>query len=312
MLQVNTEEQNNCLDCGTPLTGEYCRKCGQKKIRPYKSFPYLLKELLGSYFNFDSSLLHTLKLLIIRPGFLTAEYAAGKRTRYIHPIRLYVFTSLIFFIAFIPLTQRSEFNTSVTMASSADSAIAAIDTINLLDSIFLFNTSYPLKDSKEAMQDYLDSLPADEQPGYLTKAMLFKTVELDNKPMEEVNKEFIGAFLQNIPKMLFFLLPVYALLLKLFYWRKKHYLEEHLVFTLHLHVFLFILILFLLLLAMLSNWFWLLLVVIGLWYMIQSQRLVFRQKKRWIVLKTFLILICYSLLISLMSVINVVYSFLTY
>ena len=313
MLQVNSDTQNLCLNCGTPLQGEFCHVCGQKRIRPYKSFPYLLKELLGSYFNFDSALVDTLKLLITRPGFLTTEYAAGKRIQYIHPIRLYVFTSLIFFIVFIPVTESRNLNGSVSIATSnGESLPGVVDSISLSDSIFLFNTSYPLRDTREAMQAYLDSLPDGQRPGYMAKAFLFKTIELNNKPMEDVNREFVSAFLKNLPKMLFFLLPIYALLLNAFYWRRQLYLEEHLVYTLHLHIFLFILILILLFLALISGWFWLLLVFIGFAYMLQSQRVVFRQKKRWILLKTVLILMCYALVISIVSILNVVYSFLTY
>ena len=38
--------------------------------------------------------------LIIRPGFLTAEYLLGRRVRYIPPLRLYIFISIIFFLIF--------------------------------------------------------------------------------------------------------------------------------------------------------------------------------------------------------------------
>nr|WP_255578221.1 DUF3667 domain-containing protein [Chitinophaga sp. sic0106] len=40
----------------------------------------------------------TLKYLMIRPGFLTREYMAGRRVRYVNPIKLYVFVSFVFFL----------------------------------------------------------------------------------------------------------------------------------------------------------------------------------------------------------------------
>jgi hypothetical protein len=47
-----------------------------------------------------------------------------------------------------------------------------------------------------------------------------------------------------IPRVLFLLLPLYALLLALFYWRqrKKFYLVDHLIFSLSVHTFLFVML----------------------------------------------------------------------
>ena len=47
-----------------------------------------------------------------------------------------------------------------------------------------------------------------------------------------------------IPRVLFLLLPLYALLLALFYWRqrKKFYFVDHLIFSLSVHTFLFVLL----------------------------------------------------------------------
>src|SRR5258708_16144972 len=43
-----------------------------------------------------------------KPGFLSAEYMAGRRATYLNPIRMYVFTSAIFFLIFFSLKRPSE------------------------------------------------------------------------------------------------------------------------------------------------------------------------------------------------------------
>jgi len=43
------------------------------------------------------------------------------------------------------------------------------------------------------------------------------------------------AMIEELPKVMFLLLPVYALLLKLIYIRRKRYYIEHFVFALHVH-----------------------------------------------------------------------------
>jgi hypothetical protein len=43
-----------------------------------------------------------------RPGFLSREYMKGRRASYLHPIKMYVFTSAIFFLLFFSVFTNSE------------------------------------------------------------------------------------------------------------------------------------------------------------------------------------------------------------
>src|ERR1700737_67510 len=56
----------HCENCGAQLSGKFCA---------------------------------TLALLIVKPWRLTNDFLAGKRVRYVHPLRLYLLASILFFFA---------------------------------------------------------------------------------------------------------------------------------------------------------------------------------------------------------------------
>ena len=90
-------ERKLCKNCNSELVGLYCSECGQKNIENF-TFTELVKDFFDNIFSLDSRLFQTLKFLIIRPGFLTNEYWSGKRITYLPPFRLYLLTSILFFI----------------------------------------------------------------------------------------------------------------------------------------------------------------------------------------------------------------------
>lgn len=66
----------------------------------------MFHDFLGHYFTFDSKFFHSIVPLVIKPGFLSREYAKGRRVSYILPLRLYIFTTFIFFSC-LPSIQKS-------------------------------------------------------------------------------------------------------------------------------------------------------------------------------------------------------------
>src|SRR6266853_198645 len=89
----------HCENCGAPLTGHYCAQCGQAAIDYRRSFRHVIVDVLDSFLNWDSKFFATLGLLIVKPWQLTNEFLAGKRVRYLHPLRLYLLASILFFFA---------------------------------------------------------------------------------------------------------------------------------------------------------------------------------------------------------------------
>lgn len=93
-----------CTNCGTELTGIYCHKCGQKKIeikdRSVKAF---VIHFFEEFFTFDSKFFRSMKYLIFRPGYLTHEYISGRFVRYVTPLKMYLFTSIIVFFILLKI-----------------------------------------------------------------------------------------------------------------------------------------------------------------------------------------------------------------
>ena len=90
----------SCPNCDHLLSTDhkFCPACGQQRIEATDSFNKLVGSFLGDYFTFDSKILGSLKPLLFNPGRLTKEYIVGRRVRYISPLRMYIFISLIFFL----------------------------------------------------------------------------------------------------------------------------------------------------------------------------------------------------------------------
>lgn len=88
-----------CENCGAQLEGHWCGKCGQPAIDYRRSFRHVIADLLNEFLNWDSKFFATIVLLLVRPWKLTNDFLAGHRVRYVHPLRLYLLASILFFFA---------------------------------------------------------------------------------------------------------------------------------------------------------------------------------------------------------------------
>src|SRR5881227_3067041 len=88
-----------CENCGAELQGHWCAHCGQPAIDYRRSFRHVIADLLDEFLNWDSKVFATIGLLLVRPWKLTNQFLAGHRVRYVHPLRLYLLASILFFFA---------------------------------------------------------------------------------------------------------------------------------------------------------------------------------------------------------------------
>ena len=103
MSHSKERSEKNCLNCGETVQGRYCQACGQENIEPKESLWGLVSHFFQDITHFDGKFFSTGRLLLTRPGFLPKEYISGRRASYLHPIRMYVFTSALFFLIFYSL-----------------------------------------------------------------------------------------------------------------------------------------------------------------------------------------------------------------
>ena len=95
-----------CLNCNYEVKTEnkYCPNCGQENADKRISLKLLLKDSFETAFNFESRFFQTIPYFLFFPGKLTNEFLAGKRVRYMHPFKIYLLSSLLFFFVAIQLS----------------------------------------------------------------------------------------------------------------------------------------------------------------------------------------------------------------
>lgn len=283
-------KERNCLNCGTQVAGRYCQNCGQENIVPRQNFWGLTKHFIYDIFHFDGKFFETLKFLFFRPGFVPKEYVQGKRMRYLDPIRMYLFTSAVFFLVFIPLSTMDQIGDDETRIMHRNERLEYAsglykefnrtgDSITRRKLDFLLDTSYSIILKKPFGGPYGDTVfpinfdgrnyemaPEKLKPD---TAMFSAPNKLLRNSLQQRYREFkteyggdvdifildlINAFLKKLPYILFLSLPFFALILKLIYIRRKQfYYSDHAVFTLYHYIFTFILMLLCFLLSELNN-----------------------------------------------------------
>jgi hypothetical protein len=268
-----------CLNCRADLVGRFCHICGQENLEPKETVWQLVTHFLNDITHFDGSFFNTTKFLIQKPGFLSREYITGKRARYLHPIRMYVFTSAFFFLVFFTLFRFNEFNLNpkgprikyIQQAKAAalkdartktdSSAIeeafgyaerGTIATIPLVaDSLkngfrtgITFSKNYKSKTEYDSVQQHL---PSKDRDGWFSRLINLKSIELKDKYAGDINRlagDLVDHLMHTFPYLLFVTLPLYGLILKLLYIRRKQFFYvDHGIFLTHLYIFTFLLLL---------------------------------------------------------------------
>ncbi len=277
MSHNRERKEQNCLNCNTEVYGRFCHVCGQENIETKESFWSLTKHFVYDVLHFDGQFFYTLKYLFARPGFVARQYAEGKRVSYLHPIRMYLFTSAVFFLFFFSVNKvhiGEDVPTTLTNNERLELADAWQRKLskNPGDSIlrqriaFLKDTTKKLnKDSinprregvnitfgnksYHSLHDYdstQNSLAGSEKDGWFRKRLNRQIIKVSEKygTSKEGVSTLLETLLHKLPYLLFLSLPFFALILKLLYIRSKNfYYSDHAVFTLYHYIFTFILLL---------------------------------------------------------------------
>lgn len=247
----------DCLNCGLTLDEiyNYCPRCGQENNQRMVSFGELVKDFFVNYFSFDTKFVRSIKPFLIQPGELTKLFIAGKRSSYVNPLRLYIIVSVIFFflstlyikesVTFVSESNGDEIEMNLSDAMDDGGG----DTTRAIVSGFQ-NIKDVLEDESLTDQQAMDSLSnmgGIKMDSTFVGGIFFSQMRKVARQDLEI---FLAYVMQNMPVMMFLLLPVYALLLKLLYVRRNALYVKHLIHGVHLHAFTFFLLTLILLLSL--------------------------------------------------------------
>lgn len=186
-----------CANCRTVLRGPWCYACGQLGEDFHRSAVHLIWEGLENFFHADGRLWRTLPRLLADPGRLTHDYLAGRRAPQIPPMRLFLVTVLLVFLA----------------GSIAGSDIRLLDT-------------------SDVPPHALDHFQVHVAPSADAQLTAWLRVHLGRAIAHP--QALIGAVAEWGHRLAFLALPASALLLAaIFAFRRGFVLFDHLIFSMH-------------------------------------------------------------------------------
>lgn len=320
-----------CLNCGTQLQDRYCHHCGQRDIPKRQTLGDMFSNFISSFWSYEGKFFTTTRHLFLRPGYLVKEYNSGKRETYFHPARMYVFVSFLFFLVFFSLPDEDKKELADLQFSETDKKALAkkgLDSkFRYSDSVLRANNSPEEYDSiKKAkrnkgnvswnLDEYLEyksvaewdsvqnTLPEEKRAGWFSRIFAHRGIELNLKYHQDwdaLTKDFKQAYNDNFSKVLFWLLPFFALVLKLLYVRRDFYYSEHLVMTIYYYDFVYITATAVLLLDLVPWLSWLS-TILSFWiyfYLLFAMKRVYGQRWGKTILKFFVFSFLFMMLLMI-------------
>jgi hypothetical protein len=212
VLKPHLSDGATCHNCGAIASGNFCAACGQDTTLHVASAREFLHEFIGHYIALEGKLWKTLALLLFRPGRLTTEYIAGRRARYVQPLRMYLTFSILFF-ALLKFGPNELMKSDQVDSGSPASQGASSDTVKV-----------------------------STRMGSINPAWEARILKIGALPQNEAIAIFKNTFFAYVPYAMFCLMPVFALYLKILYLRSGRRYGEHMLFALHANAFAFLLL----------------------------------------------------------------------
>jgi Protein of unknown function (DUF3667) len=270
-----------CENCTAPMAGPFCAQCGQAAVDYRRSFRHIIVDVLDSFLSWDSKFFATIGWLIVRPWHLTNQFLAGRRVRYVHPLRVYLLASILFF--FVVNYWAKSIHADPSKLSADDRADIAAELNDPDKPPAVKARIRGALDAKGRTQPEAQTAPSPEttvspQPSASVSAPPVASptasgdfgplVQFDKPPsdpfekwLEQRAKEkmgehgskmalFIATLFSNLPYMMLCCIPLFALVLKVLYLRKHIFYIDHLVYALHIHSFAYLAIMLIVLITL--------------------------------------------------------------
>ncbi len=221
MSHKRYREEKNCLNCGHEVQENFCSRCGQENLELRDHFFPMVNHVVSDYFHLDSKFPRSVVPLFLDPGFLTREYWEGRRARYIAPVRLFLFVTIVFMLFTTYIYNRYDDRVKDTMINY-EATVSGYDSTE----IFSMHDTTRVETRAGRKAIVTGKYLKDE---YIEGVLEFNQVE--------VSLDFV---FRNLKYVTFLLLPVYALWFKLFYRRQRPYYVDHVIYVMHLQTFIYL------------------------------------------------------------------------
>lgn len=148
------DNQKVCPNCASAQIDAFCARCGERQPSSADySTRHLVTEAVNELANVDGRLWRSVVALLSKPGFLTAEYFAGRRGRYMRPFSLFVLLNVAFFFV-QPYTGLLRY--SYEMYTSSNDGLAAManakqQQLGLSSAVFAQRMDDELRDEKKSL-----------------------------------------------------------------------------------------------------------------------------------------------------------------
>jgi hypothetical protein len=301
-LQSAADAPTTCANCGASGAGHYCWNCGQRHEHSVHSVWHFTREATEDLTHADSRLWSTLAALLYKPGFLTREFLAGRRVRYLPPLRLYLVLSVLFFV----LVTSSHHAVAVVVGKDPQGHASV--TAKPPSELEVFKAR-----PGETQGQRLDRVCNPEYNGPARKFILPFLKHACRRGIDDNGRTITETYMHNVPRAMFLFLPVLALAMKPLYWRPRRYYVEHLLFLVHNHAFGFLFFTLLWFVseftpAVVSEWVTFFAWTYAIYYIFAAMRRVYGQS-RWLTFAKFSVLsFVYLISVSAMLALTGVYS----
>lgn len=295
--KLSVPAYSECKNCGETLHGMYCAKCGQYALDVNQHFGAYLKQFMANTYQLDGKIVQTLRFLITTPGHLSKEFLEGKISSYVHPLKLYMFLSVIFF-SFVLIIYDDD-KIVDTWSNGAEKV--------LRDSVKAEGTSgKQLSIAINPIATNADSLSSGKTRQLEEK--LTKSLNLTSREKKMIYHEAFAFVTSYTPFILLLLIPVYGAFLRIGFRKSMPNYMHNLVFAFHIHSFFLILLSIGVLITYYLHWPVLKVIFpIFIVYHVLSVHKVY--KRGWIVSfrKTILTLGIYSFVLSLFTLLLIIW-----
>lgn len=222
MSHKKYREETNCLNCGAEVPGKFCSNCGQENVEQRDNFFHMVGHFISDYLHFDSKFFRSLIPLFTKPGFLTKEYWEGRRTRYIPPLRLFFFVTILFVVMTSYFYNRfgQQLKDSIVHADPIVLSEEAERVMKMPDTAKIYVARWKQTVTAKKLRDELEG----------------ERIRFGN-----IQQGFDLVF-KNFKYVMFFLLPVYALIFKVLFLRRRPFYIDHLIYAMHLQSFAYFLL----------------------------------------------------------------------